>query len=417
MHDWLIIIITLILSAFFSGMEIAFISANKLKTEVDKSKGVFSAKILSDFNKTPSRFIGAILLGNNIALVIYGAVMATVLNRILPIDYLSDTAIMIMQTIIATLLILFLAEFLPKALFRIKPNAILSFFAVPVYVFYLVFYPFIFLFIGFAEFVLNLFFKVKFTHSNYVFSPVDLDNYFKEFFPGKGNENDIDQEIHMFQNAIDFRSVKLRECMIPRTEIIALEVNDSIELLKQKFIETGLSKILIYKDSIDNIIGYTHSYNIFNNPKTIQSILKSIIIVPETMLANNVLTMFIKQHKSIALVVDEFGGTSGMLTMEDIIEEIFGEITDEHDVEDLIENKINETDFLFSGRIEIDYINEKYQLNLPESDDYETLAGLIIHYYESIPLINEKIIVEHFFFTIEQASETRIETVRLRISD
>ncbi len=420
MDIWLIIT-TLLLSAFFSGMEIAFISSNKLKIEVDKSKGMFSARILSDFTKTPSKFIGALLLGNNIALVIYGIAMAKLLEpviiNILPLHLSTEFVILIIQTIISTLIILLIAEFIPKALFRIYPNKILNFFAIPVKLFYLIFYPVIYVFIGFSEFVLKKLFRIKFTYEKYNFSPIDLDEYVKEFIPADDSESELNQEIQMFQNAIDFRNVKLRECMIPRTEIIALNENESIEILKQNFIDTGHSKILIYKESIDDIIGYTHSYDMFKNPTSIKSILKSVIIVPETMLANKVLSMMIQQHKSIAVVVDEFGGTSGMITMEDIIEEIFGEIEDEYDVEELIEKQTKNNEYIFSARLEIDYLNEKYKLNLPESDDYETLAGLMLLHYENIPKNGEQIIIGHFIFNILLASQTRIEQIHLKIKE
>ena len=420
MDIWLIIT-TLLFSAFFSGMEIAFISSNKLKIEVDKSKGMFSARILSDFTKTPSKFIGALLLGNNIALVIYGIAMAKLLEpviiNILPLHLSTEFVILIIQTIISTLIILFIAEFIPKALFRIYPNKILNFFAIPVKLFYLIFYPVIYVFIGFSEFVLKKLFRIKFTYKKHNFSPIDLDEYVKEFIPADDSESELNQEIQMFQNAIDFRNVKLRECMIPRTEIISLNENESIDVLKQNFIDTGHSKILIYKESIDDIIGYTHSYDMFKNPSSIKSILKSVIIVPETMLANKVLSMMIQQHKSIAVVVDEFGGTSGMITMEDIIEEIFGEIEDEYDVEELIEKQIKNNEYIFSVRLEIDYLNEKYKLNLPESDDYETLAGLILHHHENIPENGEQIIIEHFIFNILLASQTRIEQIHLKIKE
>jgi CBS domain containing-hemolysin-like protein len=382
---------------------------------------MFSARIISDFTKTPSKFIGALLLGNNIALVIYGIAMAKLLEpviiNILPLHLSTEFVILIIQTIIATSIILFIAEFIPKALFRIYPNKILNFFAIPVKLFYLIFYPVIYVFIGFSEFVLKKLFRIKFTYKKYNFSPIDLDEYVKEFIPADDNESELNQEIQMFQNAIDFRNVKLRECMIPRTEIIALNKNESIDVLKQNFIDTGHSKILIYKESVDDIIGYTHSYDMFKNPSSIKSILKSVIIVPETMLANKVLSMMIQQHKSIAVVVDEFGGTSGMITMEDIIEEIFGEIEDEYDVEELIEKQIKNNEYIFSARLEIDYLNEKYKLNLPESDDYETLAGLILHHHENIPENGEQIIIGHFIFNILLASQTRIEQIHLKIKE
>lgn len=419
MINWLIIIITLIFSAFFSGMEIAFASSNKLKIELDKSKGLLSAKILSDFANKPARFIGSLLLGNNISLVIYGIVMVKILEpaliNIFPEERASESLILLMQTVVSTLLILLAAEFIPKMLFRINPNSLLNFFAIPVYVIYYILYPIVFIFTGFSEFILKNLFRIKFTNHNKAFSLLDLDNCIKESSHHLTPEKDINPEIQMFQNAIDFGKIKLRECLIPRTEIIAVEVNDSINIAKNLFIRHGLSKIPVYKGTIDDIIGYIHSYDMFKSPNNILSLLKPIIIVPETMLANDVLGMFIKQSRSIAVVVDEFGGTSGIVTMEDIIEEIFGEIVDEHDFEEFTEKKISENEFIFSARLEIDYLNEKYSLDLPESDDYETLAGLIIHYHKSIPSQNDEIIIKNFRFKILQAAKMKIENINLKI--
>ncbi len=421
MNNWTIVILTLLFSAFFSGMEIAFLSANRLKIEVDKNKGSFSAGIIAKFITIPSKFIGAMLLGNNIALVIYGMAMARILDPyitgLIPDVYHSTTLILILQTLIATLLVLFTAEFLPKVLFRINPNKTLNFFALPVSFFFYIFYPFIYLYIGFSELLLKLFVKkIDFSKEDQIFSTVDLDHYLKEFSPDPEEQSEMQQEIQMFQNAIDLKNVKLRECMIPRTEIVALEENESVDALRKAFIASGHSKIPIYRETIDNIIGYTHSADIFKNPKNIKAILRKIIVVPETMLANVVLSMFIQQNKSIAVVVDEFGGTSGIVTMEDVIEEIFGEINDEFDVEDLTEKKLNDREYIFSARLEIDYLNEKYHLNLPESEDYETLAGFIIHFYESIPELNDTISIKNFSFTILEATETKIEKVKMTIN-
>ena len=420
MSTSMVVITSLIFSAFFSGLEIAFVSSNKLKIELDKNRGLLSAKILSVFVKHPSRLLGALLLGNNIALVIYGMAMAVILEpvifNLLPNQYTSEFVVLIIQTIIATIIILITAEFIPKALFRINPNMILNIFAIPIKIYYLVFYPFIHFNVWISELILKSILRQKLTSHDYTFSPIDLDNYLKEFSLDNREEGEVKQEIQMLQNAIDFRNIKLRECMVPRTDITALEQDDSIENLKSNFIESGHSKILIYKKSLDNIIGFVHSSDMFKNPVNIKATTHSIPIVPETMLANNVLKMFIKEHKSIALVVDEFGGTSGVVTMEDIIEEIFGEIEDEYDVEELKEKRINENEFLFSARLEIDFLNEKYNLDLPESDEYETLGGLIINIHESIPEINEVIIQEPFKFIITEASEVRIEQVHLFIN-
>lgn len=416
-----IIIITLIFSAFFSGMEIAFVSSNRLKIEVDKNKGHFSARIISHFTRMPSRFIGALLLGNNVALVIYGIAMARILEpalqNLIPGYVMSETLMLIVQTLLATFLVLVVAEFTPKVLFRLNPNKILNVFALPAVVFYYLFYPLIYIYIGFSEWVLRNFIKIKFSRENLIFSVVDLDNYLKEFSPDYTRQEDVQQEIQMFQNAIEFRNIKLRECMIPRTEIVALDKNDTIDNLRQAFITSGHSKIPVYQQSIDDIIGYVHSADMFKNPQSIQSILRPIIVAPETMPANVVLSMFIQQSKSIAVVVDEFGGTSGIITMEDVIEEIFGEIDDEFDVEDLTEKKISDNEYIFSARLEIDYLNEKYQLDLPESEDYETLAGLIISHHQSIPALDDEIQFAPFTFIILEATEARIEKVKLIISN
>jgi len=422
MDNWTIVLIMLAFSAFFSGMEIAFVSSNRLKIEVDKNKGSISAKILSKFNTIPSKFIGALLLGNNVALVIYGIKMADILEpfieNILPNAYNNEFLILIIQTILATLLVLFVAEFIPKVLFKINSNKTLSFFAIPIYLFFYLFYPIIYIYIGLSEFILKRFVKkINFRQDGLVFNAIDLDNYLREFTPDYRKPGEVQQEVQMFQNAIDFRNVKLRECMVPRTEIIALEENDEVNRLRDTFIDSGHSKIPIFRESIDNIIGYAHSADIFKMPKSIKSITRQIIVVPETMLANAVLTMFIQQNRSIAVVVDEFGGTSGIITMEDVIEEIFGEINDEFDVEDLCEKKISNSEYIFSARIEIDYLNENYHFDLAESDDYETLAGFIIHHYQSIPGLSDTIQIGSLSFTILEASENRIEKVKLIIED
>lgn len=421
MNNWFIVGITLVLSAFFSGMEIAFVTSNKLRIEIDKSKGVFPANIISGFIHKPSRFIGALLFGNNLALVIYGLAMSSLLGpallSALPDAYHTELTVLLFQTFISTIIILILAEFLPKVLFRLSPNKLLNFFALPAYLFYYLFYPFNLLFIWIAEFLLKHVFGINLNRQGYVFSPIDLDEYIKESSQGKDEENDEEQEIQMFQNAIDFRNAKVRECMVPRTEISALDEEETIATLRKEFIDTGHSKILIYRESIDNIIGYAHSYDLFSNPVTIRSIVRPVIIVPETILAHKVLSMFINEHKSVAIVMDEFGGTSGMATLEDLIEEIFGEIDDEFDTEALEEIQKSEKEFIFSGRLEIDYLNNKYNFGLPETDEYETLGGLIIHFHESIPSVKDVILVPPFTFTILSASETRIDQVLLTIGD
>lgn len=414
------VVITIIFSALFSGLEIAFVTANKLKIEVDKSKDYLSARILSKFVKKPSRFLGALLVGNNIALVIYGIFIAKMLE--MPLRQMlagspgEEAMLLILQTLISTLIIFIFGEFLPKTLFRINPNSILNFFAIPFNLFYILFYPVIGFFTGLSELILKYLLKVNITQPEYVFGIVDLDHFLSESSAVTQEESEDYQEIQMFQNARDLGNVKLRECMVPRNEIVALNQEESIDTLTGLFIESGHSKVLIYQDSIDNIIGYTHSYDLFKKPETIVEITMPVMIVPETMPASILLNMFMDERKSVALVVDEFGGTAGMLTIEDIIEEIFGEIDDEYDVEELSEKQIDERSFILSGRHEIDYLNQKYRLGLPESDDYETLAGLIIFNHESIPGVNEEIRVDDFVFTILSATENRIEEVLLKIN-
>ncbi len=414
--DLLIIASSLVCSAFFSGMEIAFISANKLQIELENKQGYFYARILSFFLKRPSRFIGTMLVGNNIALVIYGIYMGDLIMGWLdPSHTWNQGLLLAVQTVISTLIILITAEFLPKTVFRINPNRVLNILAVPLVIIYFLLWIPMIITIGLSEWLLKAFLKVDFAENKPVFGRVDLDNYVREMTDRAADQEDLDHEIQIFQNALEFSKVKARDCMIPRTEIVALDVEDTIETLRQKFVDTGLSKILIYRDSIDNIIGYTHSYELFKRPDSIKSILLPVSIIPETIAANEILELFIKKKKSVAIVVDEFGGTAGMLTIEDVVEEIFGEIEDEHDSEALLEDQITNNEFLFSGRIEIDYVNEKYGLNLPESEEYETLAGLILHNYESIPKANSQIIIDQFKFYITEVSDTRIDEVRLTV--
>ncbi|MFH1320409.1 MAG: hemolysin family protein [Bacteroidota bacterium] len=427
MVDLSIILITLLFSAFFSGIEIAFVSANKLLIELQNKQGLLPARIISRFMKYPSRFIGTMLVGNNIALVVYGIFMAKILKPIIEIVTTTEIPIFIIQTILATLFILVTAEFIPKTLFRVNPNRILNFFAIPALIIYYLFYPLVYLIIGLSKLTLKKIFNVKILEEKPVFGRVDLDNFIKESSSLKNEDDEIYPEIQIFRNALDFSKVKLRECMIPRTEIVALDANESIDVLKQNFIDTGLSKILIYKDDIDQITGYIHSYELFKQPINIDSILLPVSMVPETMAATELLKKLIKQQRSIAVVVDEFGGTAGIVTTEDVMEEIFGEIMDEHDVMNLIEKKINDKEYIFSGRLEIDYLNDKYNLNLPEHEEYETLSGLIIHHHESIPQFNKQIKIPirnsevtgtgigFFVFTVTDVSETRIEVVNLKI--
>lgn len=417
MESSVIILITILSSAFFSGLEIAFITSNKLRIELEAKQGNLSARILAYFNKYPSRYLGTMLLGNNISLVIFGIYMDEKMVPMVEQYTHSRALILLISSFVSTMLILVTAEYLPKNIFRLSPNRALNLFAFPLSLVYGLLYPIVLITIGLSEFILKKIFRVKIENEATVFTMIDLDNYVREGTSASEKKAEMDHEIQIFQNALDFSSVKARECMVPRTEIVALNINDSIENLRQKFISTRLSKILVYSDSIDNIIGYVYSKELFKRPESIRSILLPVSIVPESMPASEVLTVFIRQHKSIAVVVDEFGGTSGMLTMEDVMEEIFGEIEDEHDKEELIDKQLGEAEFMFSARLETDYINHKYGLDLPILDNFETLGGLIMHYHESIPQVNEEIRVENFLFTIVAVTRTRIETVNLKLKN
>ena len=405
-----LIAITLLLSAFFSGMEIAFVSANKLKLELDKKSNSFTSKIISIFTKQESNFIVSMLIGNNIALVVYGMLMAQILefnlNEIIPSAFL----LIIVQTIISTFIILVVAEFIPKAIFRINSNSVLKFFSIPLLISFFILYPFNLLMITLSKWILKIF-KVEIDENQRLFDRVDLDDYLRML---KSNQ-DENIEVEMLQNALELPTIKARECMIPRTEIVAVEIKTSILDLTERFIASKLSKILVYKNDIDNVIGYVHSLDLFRKPKTIRSILMPIPIVTETMVATDLLQLFINQHRAVAVVVDEYGGTSGMVTVEDVTEEIVGEIEDEHDKEMLIDKKIDNKTFLFSARMEIDAINKKYELNLPTSEEYETLAGLLLHFNEDIPAIETEVYIEKFKFTVKEVNDRSIQLIQIYI--
>lgn len=410
------IILSVIFSALFSGIEIAFVSSNRFHIEVENKKGIFSYQIISKLIKRPARFIAAMLVGNNVALVIYGLFMPELLSPLFPAEI--SVWVLIFQTLISTIVILIMAEFLPKAIFNTNPTWYLQIFAIPSAFFYYLFYPVVSFMIVISNFVLKYILKANPKEAESVFNKVDLDNYVRErtdaFTP---NEDEVDTEIQIFKNALEFNDIKARELMIPRTEVVALDASLGIEELKSSFIESSLSKILIYKDSVDNIIGYTHSFELFKKPKDIKSILRPVSFIPESMAANEILNLLIRERRSIAVVIDEFGGTSGLVTMEDIVEELFGEIDDEHDTEDLIEDRITDTEYRLSARQEIDYLNIKYDLKLPESENYSTLGGLVINYLESIPPRGEEFHLPPFVFTVEDVSESKINTIRLRISE
>ena len=417
----LTIIISLLLSGFFSGMEIAFVSSNRLMQELDLKRKVIPARILSAFYNNPSRFIGALLLGNNVALVVYGIATANLLEpviaNLLPSAFGSEYIILLIQTIVSTLLILVVAEFIPKVLFRINPNTILKGFALPIWMFYYAFYPLILLYIGISEAILKSIFRVRLSSESYSFSAIDLEEYVKDSLPDNETREDVNQEIQMIQNAIEFKHVKLRDCMVPRTEIKALEIDKEIEEFSKLLVETGHSKIFIYEETIDKIVGYIHVSDLFGKPDSIREIIHKINPYPETTNAKDLLKYFIENHKSVAVVLDEFGGTAGIVTMEDVIEEIFGEIEDEHDKDEDVEKQISDNTYIFSARLEIDYLNEKYKFNLPVLDDYETLAGFILYNHESIPSINQKVVVVPYKFTIYKASGNRLLEVKMEITE
>ena len=421
------IVLSLIFSAFFSGIEIAFVSANKLHIELQKKQGKFSGRILADFVKKPSQFIGTTLIGNTIALVVYGIFMASVLEplfiSILPDNVNNEVTVLVLQTIVSTLLVLAVAEFTPKSFFLLNPDWLLTVFAVPMWIIYWIMAPFVFVVISLSRFFIKYVLRLEYSEDKPVFGLTDLNNYIKntisktsEETSGSGRGSKVELNTKILNNALEFKTVRVRECMIPRTEIKAVDVEDDIEVLKKTFIESGHSKIVVYRDSIDDIIGYCHSLQLFKKPKEIANILTPIIIVPETLLANELMIQFITEHKSIALVVDEFGGTSGIVTIEDIIEEIFGEIQDEHDDEDWVEQQIDEHTFLVSARHEIDYLNEKYQWDIPEGD-YDTLGGFILSVTEDLPSLHDVIDIPPFTFTIVAMQDARIDIVKINIRE
>lgn len=409
---YFVILLCLLFSAFFSGMEIGFISSDKLHIEVLRKKGTLSSKILSVFSSNQSQFIATMLVGNNIALVLYGIFMANLLDPLIA-KYISeiDVVVLVIQSILSTLLVLVTAEFLPKSLILINPNFSLRLFAIPMFVIFVLLYPVVWIIVKGSSFFILLF-GYKLADERPVFGLTDLNNYIKNNILNVSDQEDPEIDAKIFNNAIEFKTVKVRECMIPRTEVIAVEENDSIEELATLFDQSGHSKIVIYRDSIDEVIGYCHVLELFKKPTAIKSILTPILIVPETMLANELLIQFISERKSIALVVDEYGGTSGLVSIEDVMEEIFGEIRDEHDDDFLTEEQLDDDNFLLSARHEIDYLNEKYDLALPEGE-YDTLGGMIFEFHEDIPDVAETIEIPPFKFTICTKEENRIDKVKL----
>ena len=408
-----IILTTLVLSAFFSGFEIAYVSSNKVHIEILKKQEGLIANILTRLTYRPSKLLATMLVGNNVALVVYGFEMGKVMTLLLPPFFQN----VVWHTIISTLIILITAEFMPKVFFQIYANQLLKLFAIPAYFFYLLFYPFSSFIIWISDFVLRVFFKTKGDYVPLSFTKVELVDYISEQMGNAPKKEEVDAEVQMFQNALEFSGVKAREIMIPRTEIVAVDLNQTIENLIATFVSSGFSKILIYNENIDDIVGYVHSFDMFKKPKTIKEVLIPVVTIPETIQINEVLNLLMRKRKSMAVVLDEYGGTSGIVTLEDIVEELFGEIEDEHDKDKFIEEKISDDEYLFSARLEVDYINETYHLNLPESEEYETLSGLIVLHTEEIPTKGETISLPPFVFSIEACSQTRIETVRVFIKE
>lgn len=410
------ILVSLAFSAFFSGMEISYVSANKLRFELDKKDKSLTSKILDVFFHNPNQFISTMLVGNNIALVVYGLQMAILLEPWIAQFVDQEALIVLIQSIISTILILFTGEFIPKTIFKIDPNFFLRLFALPLYLIYILLYP-ISKFSSLLSFLILRIAGVKNLKDSgvYTLGKVDLDYFIQQSIEDAPQDSEMDTEVKIFQNALEFSNVKVRDCIVPRTEIVACDKEVSTDELRSRFIETGLSKILIYDENIDNIIGYIHSSELFKHPDNWLEQLCKVSIVPETMAANKLMRVLMQEKKSLAVVVDEFGGTSGIVTLEDLVEEIFGEIEDEHDMKREVARKVSENEYLLSGRMETDTLNEMFGLDLPESDDYVTIAGLILHYYQKFPKLNESIEYGKYTFKIVKATATKIELVRMKV--
>ena len=413
------ILITMAFSAFFSGMEIAFVSSNKLRFEMDRNEQSITSRILSVFYHNPNNFISTMLVGNNIALVIYGILMAELIEQNLLAGYITNEFLLVLtQTIISTLIILVTGEFLPKTLFKINPNFTLSLFALPTFICYIVLYPISKFASGISGVLLLLTgTKINKEASEKAFTKVDLDHFIQSSIENSANEEEINTEVKIFQNALDFSSIKIRDCMVPRTEIIAIEDDASMEELMELFVEKGISKIIVYQDNIDNITGYIHSSELFREPENWQQCIRQLPIVPETMNANKLMKIFMQQKKSLAVVVDEFGGTSGIVALEDLVEQIFGEIEDEHDTTSYVAKEVGNNEYVLSGRLDIEKANEMFSLELPESDEYQTIGGLILHEYQSFPKAHEIITLGNFQFRILKVTATKIELVKLKVNE
>lgn len=415
MYDLPIIVFSLLFSAFFSGMEIAFISSNQLRFEVDKKKKSFLASISAFFHKHPEQFIATLLVGNNIALVVFGLQMGNLLEPLIEQFIPYESAVLLIQTIISTLIILVSAEFLPKIIFQLRPYLALKFFAIPLIICYTILFPIAWLTIWVSRAVLRTFnIKINKSKQSKLFRIIDLSDLLEESYERGDIHEELEDDIKLFQNALDLSNVKLRNCIVPRTELAALEQETSIHDLKQEFVESGHSKIIIYKETIDNIIGYIHASQLFTQPTELKELINEIPFVPETMAANKLLSFFNQKQKTIAVVVDEFGGTAGIVTIEDIIEEIFGEIQDEFDTEQYIAEREEDGSYSLSGRLEIDFVNEKFDLDLPVTDEFETIAGYILARLRRFPKKNETVQIDDFSIKIISSTSNKIELVQLR---
>ncbi len=417
--QYLGIILAMVFSAFFSGVEMAFVSSNKLYFELKAKQNILSAKIIANFNQSPSQFIGTMLIGNTLSLVAYGIFMEEFLHHLILMNFpiiTNEIIARLIASIIATIIILTTSEFTPKSIFLINPDAILEFLSIPIWVINTLMFPLVWLTVGLSKWFITRVLRLSYSEEKPAFGLTDLNHYLQNLNRKVSTEEENEVDTKIFHNALEFKQVKVRDCMIPRTEITAIEIEEGIEGLKKVFIESGHSKVLVYKETLEEVVGYCHSLALFKKPKDIQSILTSIPIVPEAMPANDLMLKFSKERKSLAIVVDEFGSTSGLVSMEDVMEQIFGEIQDEFDdTEDWIEKRLDEHTFILSGRHEIDYLNEKYNWNLPEGD-YETLGGMLIHLYEDIPAVNEVITLSAFQFQIMTVTDARIDTIKVIIS-
>ena len=416
----LVIVLCLLLCAFFSGMEIAFVSSNKIYLEIEKKQDNFLSTILTKITEKPSQFIATMLVGNNVSMVVYGFFMGDLLMKYINSYHfqISNISSLLLQTVLSTLIVLITSEFIPKVFFQLYANSLMKFFAIPSYFFFKLFFYISLFIIWISDFILRKFLKTAGDYVPSFFSKTELGNYINEQMSTVNDSENVDSEIQIFQNALEFSGVKAREIMMPRTELVAIEINESIDALKKLFIDTGYSKIIVYQNSIDDILGYVHSFELFKKPRTIKSVMILVPFVPETIFIKEVLTVLTKKRKSVAVVIDEYGGTAGIVTIEDIIEELFGEIEDEHDYDEtLIENQIDDKNYLLSARLEVAYLNEMYKLNIPEEDSYETLGGYIVNTSKEILTKGAELNIDHFHFQIESASTSKIELVKMTILD